>query len=525
MNTHDPRRPSIGYVVAVRDDGVTYARLVRPDPDALGCFDARQVTGATIPALPIGDAGIAGAVPCDGAEILRELDRAFRRRELAPWIPLAGVFLVWFVIAAVLLSRGSAIVVAIAVTASVAVTWIAHRIAGYADTAASASLLVYRLDEPSAARFAALQAASQKLSAAGRMWHVASEGRLLDPRQKYGARRFLRRYRIRPGLSSPARTLVNLTVPTVYGESRKYFFFPDRVLVYDDRGVRAVTYDRLAPRTTEALVVEDEDVPTDARTVETTWLHLAPDGGPDPAVENNRRYPIVLYGALEIAGPFGAAELFHCSVPGALEDFAAAIDVLAFRDEPERSAISEDEYESESREEPTDGVDDDLFEDALRFLATGGSADVDAVGKHFGVAFGRAARILTALEREGFIGASGSNGSREVRRSAIRYVELLDRASTGAPGGARSRRTRRTAARRARNRTLEPHEVLGVTATASRSDIANAYRELAQLYHPDKVATLAPEFQDLADQRMKEINAAYRVLNGGAEPGKQAGRC
>ena len=34
------------------------------------------------------------------------------------------------------------------------------------------------------------------------------------------------------------------------------------------------------------------------------------------------------------------------------------------------------------------------------------------------------------------------------------------------------------------------------------------------MYHPDKVAGLAPEFQALADTRMKEINAAYALLKG-----------
>jgi DnaJ-domain-containing protein 1 len=32
------------------------------------------------------------------------------------------------------------------------------------------------------------------------------------------------------------------------------------------------------------------------------------------------------------------------------------------------------------------------------------------------------------------------------------------------------------------------------------------------MYHPDKVAGLAPEFQALADRRMKEINAAYEAV-------------
>jgi hypothetical protein len=54
--------------------------------------------------------------------------------------------------------------------------------------------------------------------------------------------------------------------------------------------------------------------------------------------------------------------------------------------------------------------------------------------------------------------------------------------------------------------------VLGVTETASDAEVVAAYHRLAQLYHPDRVAGLATEFQALADNRMKQINAAYDVL-------------
>jgi DnaJ-like protein len=54
--------------------------------------------------------------------------------------------------------------------------------------------------------------------------------------------------------------------------------------------------------------------------------------------------------------------------------------------------------------------------------------------------------------------------------------------------------------------------MLGLGGSASPDEISAAYRRLAQMYHPDKVAGLAPEFQVLADKRMKEINAAYEAL-------------
>ena len=56
------------------------------------------------------------------------------------------------------------------------------------------------------------------------------------------------------------------------------------------------------------------------------------------------------------------------------------------------------------------------------------------------------------------------------------------------------------------------HRVLGVAASASMGEITTAYRKLALTYHPDKVAHLKPEVREYADQRMKEINAAYAEL-------------
>jgi preprotein translocase subunit Sec63 len=54
--------------------------------------------------------------------------------------------------------------------------------------------------------------------------------------------------------------------------------------------------------------------------------------------------------------------------------------------------------------------------------------------------------------------------------------------------------------------------VLGLDANAPDAKVSAAYHRLAQMYHPDKVAGLTPEYQVIADQRMKEINLAYESL-------------
>ena len=57
-----------------------------------------------------------------------------------------------------------------------------------------------------------------------------------------------------------------------------------------------------------------------------------------------------------------------------------------------------------------------------------------------------------------------------------------------------------------------PYEILQISISASIEEIKIAYRKMASMYHPDKVAHLAPEFREMAERKMKEINIAYEAL-------------
>ncbi len=56
----------------------------------------------------------------------------------------------------------------------------------------------------------------------------------------------------------------------------------------------------------------------------------------------------------------------------------------------------------------------------------------------------------------------------------------------------------------------DPYEVLGVSRTASDSEIKSAYRELVKKYHPDNYAN--NPLADLASEKMKEVNEAYDTI-------------
>jgi preprotein translocase subunit Sec63 len=59
----------------------------------------------------------------------------------------------------------------------------------------------------------------------------------------------------------------------------------------------------------------------------------------------------------------------------------------------------------------------------------------------------------------------------------------------------------------------DPYAVLGIARGASRDQIIRAYREQLKLYHPDRVADLGPELQQVAHQKTVELQRAYAELS------------
>ena len=56
----------------------------------------------------------------------------------------------------------------------------------------------------------------------------------------------------------------------------------------------------------------------------------------------------------------------------------------------------------------------------------------------------------------------------------------------------------------------DPYKILNVPSTATDEEVKKAYRELARKYHPDNYHD--SPLEDLAQEKMKEINAAYDTI-------------
>ncbi|HEX5755593.1 MAG TPA: DnaJ domain-containing protein [Arenimonas sp.] len=64
----------------------------------------------------------------------------------------------------------------------------------------------------------------------------------------------------------------------------------------------------------------------------------------------------------------------------------------------------------------------------------------------------------------------------------------------------------------ARKPKSDPYAVLGVEPQASDHEVEQAYRRLITQYHPDRLQGAADELREQAEQRARELNAAYESI-------------
>lgn len=56
------------------------------------------------------------------------------------------------------------------------------------------------------------------------------------------------------------------------------------------------------------------------------------------------------------------------------------------------------------------------------------------------------------------------------------------------------------------------YELLGVSINSSKEEVYVAYKNLLKQYHPDKVANMGVEIQEIAQLKTKEINFAFQKI-------------
>ena len=57
-----------------------------------------------------------------------------------------------------------------------------------------------------------------------------------------------------------------------------------------------------------------------------------------------------------------------------------------------------------------------------------------------------------------------------------------------------------------------PFRILEISSSATDNEVKKAYRKMANKYHPDKVAHLGKEMQNIAEEKFKAVSEAYQEI-------------
>jgi len=395
----------------------------RHEPPSLS---PRAENGPQPPLEEIESADAAEIVDSSSRELLDEIKEKTNKAKAWPVVAVASTLVVGV---GLLLLWPKWLLIALSIVGLVCVV-----IAQRRDALAKTVVIFYDLDSEMERAYGQLHQSADSLAASSGLWHIEARGRTQNEKYHAGAGELLRRQRTFVRKQEPPYVKTNIETFAIGCGKQTLHFFPDRVLVYDQAGVGAVSYQALRVGSVSTRFIESEAVPSDAKVVGITWKYVNKSGGPDRRFRDNKELPLCQYEEISLSSQTGLNEVLQVSKFGTGKAFADAIATL-----------------------------------------------------------GRIHLVEKPFPRTGEESASTHQGTRD----------------QGTRGRGDQRQSEQEAPPAHPATGKQWFTVLMVNPSASAEEIKEAYRRRMAEYHPDKVATLGVELRALAEQKSKEINAAF----------------
>jgi hypothetical protein len=430
--------------------------------------------------------------------------------------------------------------------------------------------LTYDLYPQAQGRYQQLTEILQTLGTCRGLWRIVGQSTNTNLKYHAGATHSVQRARATSRFGFPKGLEANVKITELGLGDQQLYFLPDRVLVHSAAAVGAIEYPEILCDARATAFIEDEAVPADAKVLRTTWRYTNRDGGPDKRFANNQQLPVVQYGEIGLRSTTGMDFLLQASsLDKALKFRQGLLDYAAGgtrRSEPAaprpesrgKPHTADDGGSTSSRRDPERAA---MIHKALEAIRAGNLSILKATAPmpldegetcHMELqgsvcATGNASTAQTGClyitnQNIRFIGHTETMLPMKAVQSSMQQAgvvqviaterasvlilssgdplvnELLTALITRLSSAAQEKSRRQTKASSTREEMPKrASQVLQVSSSASIEEITAAYHKLAQMYHPDKVAGLGSEFRDLAEQKMKEINAAYDELKRAAE--------
>lgn len=178
-------------------------------------------------------------------------------------------------------------------------------------------ILLYDIDETLEKELQQFYDSFDELKSCEMKWRINAEAENRNYKYYAGAGTIVRRSAVVIIDQRPKYMKTNVKVPCIPVGSRKLYFFPDRIFIYEGKKIGSLSYSSLNIEHKNTRFIEESSVPKDSTIVDHTWKYVNKNGGPDKRFSNNRQLPILLYSELRFTSDTGLNECIQLSKPNA----------------------------------------------------------------------------------------------------------------------------------------------------------------------------------------------------------------
>ncbi|MCK5107820.1 MAG: DUF4236 domain-containing protein [Nanoarchaeota archaeon] len=188
------------------------------------------------------------------------------------------------------------------------------------DTERKTVTVVYKLDKEIKEPFNKLNKEFIKFDKSEKIWRIETQQGTDDWKRNSGASNLVNRDEIQIMNELPKFFDSNIIPYGFKIDSQEYYFFPDRILIYQGKEVGMATYSELQIYTSITKFIEDQEVPSDTEVIGHNWKYMNKNGGPDRRFNNNYQIPVVLYSEIDLQTKSGINLKFQTSNKNACEN-------------------------------------------------------------------------------------------------------------------------------------------------------------------------------------------------------------
>lgn len=284
-----------------------------------------QVDVPALPAVgrhvPVETGNISDMVDTDAASVLNSINENLAR---SGYWPLPAILSVIFSLGFL---TGNPILALSGLLAAGIFIGVAYWLYRHDETRLT-TILMYDLEDEAIKVFEKFVMEFDELSKSQKVMNIDTKGVVYDWKRHGGAAFEVKSGAARFAYGTPKRLRTNVSVPFIEGGLNTLYFFPDLLLIRQNRSIGGLDYRNVRVQFHDQRFHEAEHVPGDAMVVGHTWRFVRRDGGPDRRFNNNRQIPIVNYQAMVVDGPGNFQKVLYLSKNIDRIRFVAAVRAL-----------------------------------------------------------------------------------------------------------------------------------------------------------------------------------------------------